>query len=964
MLVKASTQFEETDLKVESIDVLPDIAPIEGAKLTTLNSVEDTKLNTAISLTDKLWDEAFKNQLNKSITRIETYHHQEISKIQKQIASLISDLKNEDRAHIWTKIDQLLIEANKIIEDDIQYQLPEAYQQFDTAISNYIDTKEESIFDLPNRILLSKRRDNSGKVISSTKKIKFKKAVSRLWVTEGKTALQTELLEFGYQNFILIHQHKNKLHQAIRGFIEAIGSLNDIDECIKECEDTLSISLSAIDQSALALTQNFYQSVRQSDRLLLNKLTKILEKTTYSRELQERLPYLSRKNEKVRHKALLNYSGYWQRNMVLFSLNFQADIYLLKYAAKAEAILLEVTIKNEAHYLEDLKANIATILNDTEKLDGIIQSQDKAALIQFNPTLTQEVFFNLDNTVQFVLEKLNDALDKIPESIELMAAKSVNNIRKVQDSNVGTLSIQLDDIADYLTKVNYYKPFKDILSSYINQLKKTATIVLNGSFKMQSDLDAISKTNDTSVLQDRLAQIKDDCIEAHETVNSLHQTFLLELSTLHHQLNEALDINKIVEQYETLYPQAKLESKGRKLKGQVKQYQNKAMAYLHKLVTSVVQKKESSEKSQHEAKHKHILSPVGEYISFIDSIRMKPKIQLSLPYYYNQLFSSKYYSDTNTIIGRQDESKQVSIALEKMSTGKNGCIMVLGESLSGKTFFLNHIVQDQLKDLPIYRLKPAIRRTNNTGSLQKSLQIATGKQQSTSAIMRQINKRTVFIIDDIETWYLNTTNGEKTINNLVQFINQYAHSHYFILAGNLYSFSTLKSQTTINDTVISTVILKPLTSLEMTKVIETRHQLGGMTYLYKGIAENFLSPAKRLKLMQRFFNLSKGNIGIALKLWISSIELVDENKITINPNYELDLPSFPNEIWQSLLYQFQIHHHLTLKDIIRIYGDDSKNWILRYTNQLVMAGLVENYEKDIYSIPSDIRYFIEETYAK
>lgn len=964
LLVKASSQFEETDLKVESIDLLPDIAPVENSELKRLDQIEDIELNKAISLTDTVWDDVFKSQLTSAISKIETYHHQQISKIQKQITGFISDLKSEDDIDIWAKIDHLLIQANKIIEDDIQYQLPEVYQQFDTAISNYIAAKEESIYDLPHKIILNKRRGSSGQIITGAKKINFKRSVNRLWVSEGKTAIQTQLLEFGYQNFILIHQHKNKFHQAIRGFIEAIGSLNDINGCIKECEESLSSSLSAIDTSALAMTQSFYQSIRQSDRLQLNKLSRILEKTSFTRELQERLPYLSRKNEKTLDKALLNYSGYWQRNMVLFSLNFQADVYLLKYAANAEATLLQVTIKNESTYLDTLKTNIATIFNDIERLESILKDQDKKTLNQFNLTITQEVFFNLDDTVQFVLEKLNDALDKIPESIELMTAKSINNVRKVQGESISTLNIQLDDIADYLTKVNYYKPFKDILSSYINQLKKTAAIVLNGSFKIQADLDALSKTNDLTLLKGQLIQVKNDCIEAHETVTSLHQTFLLELNTLHHQLNETLDINKIVEQYETLYPQAKLESKGRKLKGQVRQYQNKLIAYLHKLITSIVQKKESSEKSQHEAKHRHILSPIGEYSSFIDTIRIKPKVQLNLPYYYNQLFNSKYYSDTNTIIGRSDESEQVSIALEKLSTGKNGCIMILGESLSGKTFFLNHLAQNHLKNTSIYKLKLSAKKTNAIGALQKSLQTATGIQEPTPTIMRQLNKRAVFIIDDIETWYLNVSDGEKTINSLNQFIHQHSHSHYFILTGNLHSFSTIKLQTNINDTVISTVILKPLTSLEITKVIETRHQLGGMTYLYKNVSENFLSPTKRLKLMQRFFSLSKGNIGIALKLWVSSIELVDENKITINPTPELDLPPFPNEIWRSLLYQFQIHQNLTFKNLIHIYGDENKDWIIRYTNQLVMAGLVENQEKNIYTIPSDIRYFIEETYDK
>ena len=207
-----------------------------------------------------------------------------------------------------------------------------------------------------------------------------------------------------------------------------------------------------------------------------------------------------------------------------------------------------------------------------------------------------------------MLEHINDALEAIPEEVELMTAQSINNIRKLQGTQVSTLAVQLDDITDYLTRINFYKPFKDLLSSYTNQLKKNVSVVLNGSFKLQADIDTYSKTQqqDTQPLSERIAQIQSDCEECLQSTDALHQTFLLELNSLLSQLNNTLDINKIVEQYEILHPQAKLESKRSRLKGQVKQYQNKVFAFVHQLVTNIVQTKEVSEKNEHETKHHHL----------------------------------------------------------------------------------------------------------------------------------------------------------------------------------------------------------------------------------------------------------------------------------------------------------------------------------------------------------------------
>ncbi|MFK8038086.1 MAG: hypothetical protein AB8B74_07340 [Crocinitomicaceae bacterium] len=964
LLVKASTQFDETDLKVESIDIIPEANLELNTELAPLFETGDTNLNDAIGLTDECWDNVYREQLAKSLEKVENYHHQEVSKIEKRIAHFIDELKRSETESIWRNLDRLLVDANKIIEDDIQFQLPEVYQLLDTGITNYIFAKEESIYDLPKKVLINSRKNNLGQSTSSPKTIKYQKAVSRLWTSKGKTMLKTDLLEFGYQNFILIHQHKNKLHKAITGFIESVANQLDIKECIAQCENALTETLSCIDNSVLNLNQQTYNAIRQSDRNLLKTLGKILEKTSYRRELQERLPFLSRREEKEVNKALNNYSGYWQRNMVLFNLNFQSDIYLLQYACKAEATLVDITLKSEGSYLEQLKNNISVIKQDADKLADIVADKNLEGLHQFNPSVHQDVFFDLESTVQFVLDKLGDALELIPEEVELMTAQSVNNIRKAQDDSVATLNIQLDDIADYLTKINFYKPFKDLLSSYINQLKKTASVVLNGSFKLQEEIDASSKTKTVNSIAANIAKVQSECEEAMQTVDALHHTFIRELNALHHQLNEALNINKIVEQYEVLHPQAKLESRGRKLQGQVKQYQNRVTGFVHKLVTTILQKKETSEKIKHELKHQSIVSPISTYIAFTDSYNINPKTQLNLPYYYNQLFNSKYFTDTNTIEGRVQETAQIGAAIDRLHSGKSGCALVLGESLSGKTFFINHVLQVHLKGFDIYRLKSGSKLSKETNSIQKILQKATGKQQSIPAIMRDLKGRAVFIIDDIETWFLNTTSGSKLINDLNQLINTYGQSHTFILTGNLQSFKTLKTQTNINDSVISTILLKPLTSLEITKVIETRHQLGGMTYLYQDVKEQLISPSKRLKMMQRFFTMSKGNIGLALKYWIGSISNIDENKFTIEPISEPDLPSFPDETWQSILYQFQLHQKLSKKDLNKIYGDGNTEWINRYTNQLTKANLITNPEKDVFIMPSDIRYFIEKTYAK
>ena len=263
LLVKASTQFDETDLKVESIDIVAKASPINGTELRDLTSFEDQELNAALASTDNVWDKVYMEHLNDGVSKIEHYHHQQIVKIRKHLVSFVSTVSENGTEDLWRHTDQLLLKINKSIEDDIQFLLPEAYRSFDTSLSHYFDAREESTYNLPKRVNLSKRKNNAGKIIDSSKSINLHKSLVRLWLSRGKKAFELQLLEFGYQNYILLHQHKNNLHQALTAFISSIENKGDLEVNLKVLNQTLNDSFNLIEKSALCLSQNFYTNIRQ-----------------------------------------------------------------------------------------------------------------------------------------------------------------------------------------------------------------------------------------------------------------------------------------------------------------------------------------------------------------------------------------------------------------------------------------------------------------------------------------------------------------------------------------------------------------------------------------------------------------------------------------------------------------------------------------------------------------------------
>ncbi|MFD1553946.1 hypothetical protein DNU06_13925 [Putridiphycobacter roseus] len=956
LLVKASSQFEETDLKVETIELNYETVAITDSKLIPLTAFEDAKLNEAIVQIDNLWGEVYKTALNDSIDRIAMFHFKQVAKINTKIQAFIKNVTTNPGMDFWIEIQQLLTQINTIYEDDMKFQLPEFYQDFDQSFAAYIAQKEESIYEVPKKIRLSKRKDNKGAYVHKPKKIAWNKQIERLWNTKGKLNLQSNIQEFGYQNYILLHQSKNLIHQELKKLVHQIESGAQLTSNFEKSFTTIN---EKINENISQLGISLYKQIRSADRALLNKLGGILEKTSFRREIQERLPYLNRREEKQLQNSLRNYSGYWQRNMVLFSLNMQADIYLIQFLVKIDHLVGNIKERAATDYIVELNKNIAVIQSNVATIKDLINTNKKGALSQYQPKLTADVYFNLDGIVQYVLDFIQNGLEKIPEEVVLMKANSVNSIRNIQEKEVGTIQVQLDDISDYLTKINFYKPFKDIVSNYINQLKKIISTALNGVYKLQNELENYAKTNQTEGLNAALEALSVDCESCNLAFQTTHQAFALELDNLKVQLADVLNINKIIEQYEIIYPQAKLESKGNKIKGQIKQYQNKIGGFLNKTVSKLIQRKEDSEKIANVDKFSHVLSPISIYQNFIAQFSIKPQVQINLPFYYDQLFSGKYYSDTEIIENRTNEVALIKNGLQKIDEGVSGGILILGESLSGKSYVANHIIHQVLKDADAYRLRPLGQKRKENASILRIIQTATGIQDSMSGIMHQLKPKSIFFIEDIETWFLNTENGSKLLNELSNLMHQYGSMHYFILTGNIFAYGSIKKHATINHHIIASIVLNPLTSSEIKKVIETRHHLGSMNYIYKTIPENYLSDSKKAKLMQRFYQNAKGNVGMALKYWISSIESVDENNIVISPVPAAVLPPFPDEVWQSMIYQFQLHKRLSRNDLNAIYGDSNKVWIYRHLILLEKAGLIKNIEKDLFEMPSSIRFFIE-----
>jgi len=961
LLVKASSHFEETDLKIEEISSKVTRQELEKIELLDLEPCLNDTLGLAIKTVDDNLDKITQNFIQNTVQKIEDFHHNLISKNTTQLDEFLDSISNE--ANFDTALRSVLKSINSNHADACEYQLPLLHDLLNENLDTFSAGRDSIILNSNDKIQILSRFDINGKEVNKKGRIKFKATLERAWLNSGLTHFKDVLQEFGYQNFILLHQSKNVIHQAIWSFIESAQNTDDLASCALACKKQIDEKLKEIDNNSQHLTEQFYKLSRNVDKSLLNTVSNCLEKTARNKAIQTAFPLLNSKELKQLHQSITNFPHFWKRNTILFSHHLQADLYLLQYCTKVDKATYNVISVNRKEHVDNVSRSITNLEIEINAIDGLVEAQNNDEINSYYFNYNDDIYFNADSIIGKLLDDIQAAIDTLPEEVELMNASSLNSIREHQGNTVKTVKIQLDEVADYITKANFVKPIQDHVSFHLEQLKRIMGVLLNASFHINSNLESFAKTSKLPQLKKSIDLAKKDIIEAKSLLESVTKTFNIDLIRLIEALNNDLEINKIIEQYDSLHQNVVLEKKNSRIGNSYKKIKKRLNNSVEKITAKVLQKKQDALNLNYQDQFKGVQSKQGLYRDFIDSITIKSKVKDSIPFYYQQLFTGKHINDSQTITNRTSELLKLETATQRIDTGINTGILILGEALSGKSFLANHFINHQLKG-KVYRIKTPLNKSIDKTILTNAFQSTTGLKDNINKILNKVDGKSIFLFEDIEQWWLKTKDGAVLLDEISRLIEKFGSRHYFVLTANIHAYQALKPTTTLADNLISTVILNPLTSADLVNVLKTRHELGGLHFVYKDTEEQFFSESKIEKFYSKFHSTSKGNVGLALRQWLANIESSDENKITMSSVKTYKLPTFTDEIWKNILYQFHIHKNLSRTELYELYGTKNKPWINRTIASMLKAGLLKTVEKNTFEIHPEVKpYFENSLYA-
>ena len=955
LLVKASSQFDETDLKLETVSLQHKPRAVEQTEVIALDSILDKSLYGAIHDLDTRLDEITTNLIQGGIEPIENYHHAIFSKvISKMDLYLLKIDESDSRDLIQKSLHKVLSEIRKEYEDAVENRLPLVFDSLDASIHQYFADKENLITYLVKKIHMGSFLNDSGELIQKKRTIKFRDTIQRIWYSKGLKGDFSSLLEFGYNNVILLHQSKNILHDVIWNLLENIDR-NGIDrEAIEASKLQLNSSLHQIDDEALNLASNLYRKLRNNERKAFNKLGKTLLSKRYQQEILDDYQPMPNNEFKIIRRGSNNFPSYWYRNLILFTYHLEADIFLIAYTAQVKGLIYEIGNYTRDNYLSKIEENVSSISRQLELLQKQIDANKENEILGTAIRISEELFFNSELVITKLLESVQEFNKEIPEEVELMTAKSINGIRNAQGEEIETEKVALKDIIEYLTRANFVDPLHQRIQEFYEQLKRLTGLLIHTTIVVQKGIDTYSTTNKLDPLKEVLNQSKTDIETIKADFNAAQEGFESEMYDRQQLLRQELEINRIIEQVENLRQYVKQQKRRNVLLDKFQKVNKKASKKVGNLFDYIAQKKQDLSSNEFKEKYNQIISEQGIVSNFIEAIGP----QTELPFYYQQLFTGTHYSDCKTIDNRKSEISIIKDTIKRIDNGGIGAIAIVGSSGSGKTYLATHVSSHELKG-SLYKILPPLNRTWTKEDLTRAIQRVTGMREPLARIFNKIPAKSTIILEDLEQWWLKAPQGDQIIIELVRLINKFGGKHYFILTSNINAYNLMCQNTIIRNAVIQTVILAPLNANQIKDAIWSRHQTGGLRIQLDTQHEQHISVNKLNKYLTKFHALSGGNIGLALNLWINSIKVKDENTIIMKSPFLHELENIDSQHWKNIIFQLFIHYNLSREEFYRIYGEENKNWVNRILMSLKNAGLVEQNERGEFYLIKATKPYLE-----
>ena len=224
------------------------------------------------------------------------------------------------------------------------------------------------------------------------------------------------------------------------------------------------------------------------------------------------------------------------------------------------------------------------------------------------------------------------------------------------------------------------------------------------------------------------------------------------------------------------------------------------------------------------------LNHIEQTNQFVQALDYNEGVENELSFYYKKLFTGSHLGHLNPLYKNKELTAAYN-AVGRIDSGVSGALMIIGESLSGKTFFIENISNSLITGEKVF-VNPPVKQSFDASDIRRALQNSFGKKGSAESILNHINPKTILIFDDLENWWVKAPKGNKAINYLAELIEKFGNKHYFLLSCNIFSFDIIRQVSHLEKQLLATIIVPPASKSELKEILWNRHRTAGAELWY------------------------------------------------------------------------------------------------------------------------------------
>ncbi len=264
------------------------------------------------------------------------------------------------------------------------------------------------------------------------------------------------------------------------------------------------------------------------------------------------------------------------------------------------------------------------------------------------------------------------------------------------------------------------------------------------------------------------------------------------------------------------------------------------------------------------------------------------EVQKKIPFYYANLFSGSTTLNRELWINRPHEQGIAEQIASRYRKGFSGGLLVTGMRNAGKTTLSKFIAKAYFPQYSLHVIRAPLGGSASLDVFNEALRKALKIDGDPYAYLRSLSQHKVFIINDLELWWERHEDGLSVLHQIVEFIETFGSSHFFIINCNSLAYQLINRVVKFDYVFIGRIDCQPFDAKELKDLVMSRHHTGGLSLVLNGKAESELSEWNFARLFNKFFNITSGNPGYTLQLWLKSI-----NRLSAKTVY-VKTPTMPN----------------------------------------------------------------------